>query len=159
VVWTKGWVVYCKPTTQGREQVLNDLGRYVHRLALTNHRLLSIADGQVCFRYQDSEDQRWKTMTLPALSSSVAFCSMCCPRFHNVRDDGLWRPVHRPLLHQLQLCLAGYAANPPPPSPEPTRHATDSWCPPFRAGHLCPSCGQGLLVVIRLLPRYQRRPP
>ncbi len=160
VVWTTGWVVYGQPTAQGTEQVLKYLGRDVHRIALTNHRLLSIADGQVCCRDQDSQDQRWQTMPLPAHE----FIRRCLPHvlpqgFHKVRDDGLWSPVHRPLLHQLQLCLAGYAADPPPPSPEPAPPATDAWCPPFRAGHLCPSCGQGLLVVIRLLPRYQRGPP
>lgn len=67
VFWTQGWVVYCNPTVQGTEQVLNYLGRYVHRIALTNSRMLSIEDGQVCFRDQDSRHHRWKTMTLPAL--------------------------------------------------------------------------------------------
>jgi hypothetical protein len=61
--WTKGWVVYCKPAMQGTELVLNYLGRYVHRIALTNSRLLSTEDGQVSFRYQDAQDQRWKMMT------------------------------------------------------------------------------------------------
>jgi Putative transposase/Transposase zinc-binding domain len=159
-VWTKGWVVYCKPAVQGTEQILNYLGRYVHRVALTNPRLLSIEDNQVCFRYQDSQDQRWKTMTLPAQEFIRRFLQHVLPQgFHKVRYYGLWSPVHRPLLHQLQLCLAGCAADPPPTSPEPAPPATDAWCPPFRPGHLCPSCGQGLLVVIRLLPRYQRGPP
>jgi hypothetical protein len=62
-VWTKGWVVYGKPALQGTERVLNDLGRYVHRIALTNSRLLAIEDGHVCFRDQDTQDQRWKTLT------------------------------------------------------------------------------------------------
>ncbi len=114
-VWTKGWVVYCKPTVRGAEQVLNSLGRYVHRLALPNHRLLSIADGQVCFRSQDSQDQRWRTMTLPADACIRRFLQHVWPQgFHKVRYDGLWRPVHRPLLHQLQLGLAGHAAAPLP---------------------------------------------
>jgi hypothetical protein len=87
VVWTKGWVVYCKPTTPGREQVLKSLGRYVHRIALTNHRLLSIADGPVCCRYQDAEDQRWKTMTLPAHEFIRRFLPHVLPQgFHKVRD-------------------------------------------------------------------------
>jgi hypothetical protein len=64
-VWTQGWVV-CKPTVQGPEKVLNDLGRYVHRIALTKSRMVSIEDGDVCFRYQDSQNHRWHTMTLPA---------------------------------------------------------------------------------------------
>jgi hypothetical protein len=65
-VWAKGWVVYCKPAVQGPEQVLNYLGRYVHRIALTNSRLLSLEDGHICFRYRDAQAQRWQTMTLPA---------------------------------------------------------------------------------------------
>jgi hypothetical protein len=46
--------------------VLNYLGRYVHRIALTNSRIVSIEDGDVCFRDQDSQNHRWHTMTLPA---------------------------------------------------------------------------------------------
>jgi len=104
VVWTKGWVVSGKPTVQGTEQVLNYLGRYIHRIALTNSRMLSIADGQVCFRYQDSRHHGWKTMALPAVECIRRFLQHVLPQgFHKVRYDGLWSPVHRPLLHQLQL--------------------------------------------------------
>src|ERR687892_462788 len=81
------------------------------------------------------------------------------PGFHKVRYDGLWSPVHRPLLHHLQRCLARHAAAPPPTAPEPAPQATDAWCLPFRAGPPCPACGQGLLVVLRAMPRLQRRPP
>jgi Putative transposase/Transposase zinc-binding domain len=160
VVWTKGWVVYCKPAVQGTEKVLHYLGRYIHRIALSNPRLLSIDHGQVCFRYQDSQDQRWKTMTLPAHEFIRRFLQHVLPQgFHKVRYYGLWSTSHRPLLHQLQLCLAGHAAAPPPTAPEPTPQATEAWGPPLRAGQPCPSCGQGLLVVIRSLPRLQRGPP
>jgi hypothetical protein len=79
--------------------------------------------------------------------------------FHKVRYYGLWSPVHRPLLHHLQLCLAGYTAAPPPTAPAPAPQATEAWCPPLRAGQPCPSCGQGLLVVMRSIPRLQRGPP
>jgi Putative transposase len=122
--------------------------------------MLSSADGHVCFRYQEAEDQRWKTMTLPALEFIRRFLPQVLPQgFPNVRDDGLWSPVHRSRLHQLQRCLAGCVAAPPLPSPTPAPQAADAWGPPFRPGHRCPSCGQGLLVVIRLLPRSQRGPP
>jgi Putative transposase/Transposase zinc-binding domain len=113
-VWTKGGVVYGKPTVQGAEQVLNSLGRYVHRIALPNRRLLSSADGQVSFRYQDSQARRWRTMALPADEFIRRFLQHVLPQgFHNVRHYGLWSPVHRPLLHQLQLCLAGHTPAPP----------------------------------------------
>ncbi|MBI3329216.1 MAG: transposase [Nitrospinae bacterium] len=122
--------------------------------------MVSIEDGHVCFRYQDSQDQRWKPMTLPALEFIRRFLPHLLPQgFHNVRDSGLWSPVHRPLLHQLQLSLAGHEPDPPPASLERESPPTDSWCPPLQAGQPCPSCGQGLLVVIRSLPRPQRSPP
>jgi hypothetical protein len=159
-VWTKGWVVSCKPTVQGPEKVLNDLGHDVHRIALTNSRMLSIADGHVCVRDQDSQDQRWQTMTLPAHECIRRFLQQVLPQgFHNVRSYGLWSPVHRPLLHQLQLWLAGHTPDPPSAPPAPASQRTDAWCPPLQAGQPCPSCGQGLLVVIRLLPRHWREPP
>jgi Putative transposase/Transposase zinc-binding domain len=159
-VRVKGWVVYCKPTVHGTEQVLQYLGRYVHRIALTNNRILSIDDGQVCFRYQDSQTSRWHTMTLPAQEFIRRFLQHVLPQgFHKVRYYGLWSPVHRPLLRHLQLVLAGHTPAPPAATPAAERHATEAWGPPLRAGQPCPSCGQGLLVVVRLLPRLQRGPP
>lgn len=130
-VWTKGWVVSCKPTVQGTEPVLTYLGRYVHRIALTTHRLLSIEAGPVCVRYPDSQTSRWHTMTLPAQACIRRFLPHVWPQgVHKVRYDGLWSPVHRPLLHQRQRALAGHAPEPPPTAPAWERHPTDGWCPP-----------------------------
>jgi putative transposase/transposase-like zinc-binding protein len=159
-VWTKGWVVYGQPTVHGPEQVLRYLGRYVHRIALTNNRILSLEDGQVGFRDQDSQTSRWHTMTLPAQEFIRRFLQHVLPQgFHKVRYYGLWSPVHRPLLHQLQLLLA--AQHPPAPLELPDRENQSSGSTyfPLQAGQLCPHCGQGLLVVIRQLPRHQRGPP
>ena len=115
VVWTKGWVVYCKPTVQGTEQVLNYLGRYIHRIALTNPRLLSIDNGQVCFRYQDAQDQRWKTMTLPAHEFIRRFLPHVLPQgFHKVRYYGLWSPAIGPSCTNSSSAWRG---TPPPPLP------------------------------------------
>lgn len=159
-VWTKGWRVSCNPPVQGSEQGLHDLGRSVHRIALTKSRLVSSEDGHVCFRSQDAQDQRWKPMTLPALECIRRLLQQVWPQgFHTVRSSGRWSPVHRPLLHQLQRCLARPAPDPPPTSPAPESPPTDAWCPPLRAGQTCPHCGQGLLVVVRLRPRHQRGPP
>lgn len=160
VVWPQGWVVYGKPAVPDMENVLNDLGRYLHRIALTHPRLLSIAKGQGCFRYQDAQDQRWKTLTWPAHECIRRLLPHVWPQgVHNVRYDGLWSPSNRPLRHHRPLCLAGHAAAPPPTAPEPTPPATAAWGPPLRAGQPCPACGQGLLVVMRSSPRLQRGPP
>jgi hypothetical protein len=159
-VWTKGWVVYCQPAMQGTELVLNYLGRYVHRIALTNGRILSTEDGQVRFRSQDAQDQRWKMMTIPAHEFIRRFLQHVLPQgFHKVRYDGLWSPVHRPPLHQLQLWLAGHEPTPPPAALARESPSTDAWCPPRRAGQPCPRCGNAMLGVIRSLPRLQREPP
>jgi Putative transposase len=158
--WTNGGVVSCTPTGQGPEQGLNDLGREVHRRALPHRRRLAIAAGHVGCRSQEAQDQRWQTMTLPARECIRRVLPHVWPQgFHNVRDEGRWRPVHRPLRHQLQRWLAGQVPDRPPTSPPPASPAAASWAPPLRAGHPCPSCAQGLRVVIRSLPRPPRGPP
>jgi hypothetical protein len=59
--------VYAQPPFGGPAQVLKYLARYTHRLAISNQRLLSLADGRVSFRYKDYADgQRHQTLTLSA---------------------------------------------------------------------------------------------
>src|SRR3984893_1106314 len=53
-LFRKNWVVYSKPPFGGPEYVLQYLGRYTHRVAISNHRLVSLANGQVTFRWRDS---------------------------------------------------------------------------------------------------------
>ena len=65
-VWDKKWVVFCRPTFRKEKQVLRYLGRYVHRIAISNNRIESCEDGRVTFRYQNSDTQQWKRMSLPA---------------------------------------------------------------------------------------------
>ncbi len=85
-VWTTAWVVDGKPPGHGTDQVLRDLGRDVHRTALTTSRLLSIAAGPVCCRDQDSRPHGWKTMTLPALEFTRRLLPPVRPEgFHTVR--------------------------------------------------------------------------
>jgi len=59
-IWKKNWVVHCKPTLQGSQKVLGYLARYVHRIAITNNRILSVGDEKILFRYKDSRQLRWK---------------------------------------------------------------------------------------------------
>jgi Putative transposase len=144
----------------GAEPVLQDLGRSIHRSALTNRRLLALADGHGCVRSQDAQDQRWKPMTLPALACMRRLLPQVLPQgCHTVRASGLWSPVHRPLLHQRQLWLGGQ--HPPAPLEAPDRESqpSDSTSAPLQAGPLWLHGGQGWLVVIRQLPRHQRGPP
>src|SRR5437867_7627350 len=64
---TTAWVVYSKPPFGGPAQVLDYLGRYTHRVAISNHRLVQIQDGKVTFRWKDySQANRIRSMTLDA---------------------------------------------------------------------------------------------
>jgi hypothetical protein len=99
-------------------------------------------------------------MPLPALEFIRRLLQPVLPQgFHNVRYDGLWSPVHRPLRQPLQRWLAGHAPLTPPESPVQERPSHDSPYLPLQAGQRCPHWGQGLLVVVRLLPCLPRGPP
>src|SRR3989475_12681495 len=66
-LFRKDWVVYCKPPFGGPEHVLQYLGRYTHRVAISNHRLISLANGQVTFGWRDSahnHEQKLMTVSL-----------------------------------------------------------------------------------------------
>jgi hypothetical protein len=61
----KKWVVYCKPPFGGTEHVLQYLARYVHRVAISNHRIVSVDENNVTFRWKDyAHNNRQRTMTL-----------------------------------------------------------------------------------------------
>jgi Putative transposase len=73
------WVVYAKRPFAGPEQVLDYVGRYTHRVAISNNRLLGIDGGQVSFRYKDYRNSnQQRTMTFPQRNSSVVSSSTFC---------------------------------------------------------------------------------
>ena len=64
-LYAKPWVTYCKKPFGGPEQVLRYLGRYTHRVAISNHRIVNVADGKVTFKWRDYRDHnKTKLMTL-----------------------------------------------------------------------------------------------
>ena len=80
-VRTAEWVVFAKPPFAGPHQVLSYVGRYTHRIAISNSRLLAIDDGKVRFRRKDyRRDNRHATMTLTADEFIRRFLSRCCER-------------------------------------------------------------------------------
>ena len=73
-------MVYAKRPFAGPEQVLDYVGRYTHRVAISNNRLLDIDNGKVTFRYKDyRHDGQQKTMTLDAEEFIRRFLFTCCP--------------------------------------------------------------------------------
>jgi hypothetical protein len=74
----------------GPEQVVEYLGRYSHKIAISNHRLKSIADGSIIFSYKDYKDgSKTKMMTLEADEFLRRFCMhILPPRFMKIRHYG-----------------------------------------------------------------------
>jgi predicted RNA-binding Zn-ribbon protein involved in translation (DUF1610 family) len=103
----KRWYSFAKPSMDGGERVLNYLGRYVFRHAITNRRILSADNGRVSFRYQDSGTHEWKTMELDSQEFIRRFLQHVLPaRLHKIRYNGLWHPSRRSKLQQLQCALS-----------------------------------------------------
>ena len=65
-LYDKDWVVYCKPPFGGPESVISYLGRYTHRVAIANRRIIGMEDGKVTFFWKDYTDGTRKIMTLDA---------------------------------------------------------------------------------------------
>ncbi len=161
-LWKTSWVVYCKPTVQGVAKVVDYLARYVHRIAITNSRLLSAEDGTVTFRYKDAQAQRWRTTTLAATEFLRRFLQHVLPRgFHKVRYYGLLSPAYRQTLRQIQLVLSpGSKPDTPIGIRSPGRTSEDAQpSAPDKAPYQCTSCHAGVLLFIAWIPRLVRAPP
>jgi hypothetical protein len=134
------WVVYAKRPFAGPEQVLAYLGRYTHRVAIANSRLVEIADGRVSFTWKDYRQEGCaKVMTLEAGEFMRRFLLHAVPDgFHRIRHVGFLANGHRTA--KLALCRVLLAASKPEPLPvedyrERHRRLT---------GHdlaVCPDCG------------------
>lgn len=90
-LYQKKWVVYCKPPFGGPKGVLQYLGRYTHRIAISNNRVLDNRDGNVSFLWRDyADDNRQKTMTLKADEFIRRFLLHVLPsRYVRIRHFGL----------------------------------------------------------------------
>jgi hypothetical protein len=77
-LFQKHWVVYAKRSFRGPAHVLQYLARYTHRVAISNHRLISFKEGQVTFRYKDyAHGSKKRKMTVSADEFLAAFCCTC----------------------------------------------------------------------------------
>jgi Putative transposase/Transposase zinc-binding domain len=143
-LFRKDWIVYSKPPFGGPEYVLQYLGRYTHRVAISNHRLLSFANGQVTFRWRDSADRnQQKLMTVSLDEFLRRFLLHLLPKgFVRIRHFGLLANCRRSTL--LPLCLA--ALGTVPSQIEPETSSTQESEPLWR----CPKCGGPMAVIERL---------
>ena len=96
-LYAKEWVVYAKPPFNGPETVLGYLGRYTHRIAITNHRIIGMENGKVSFLWKDYADgNKKKVMTLEATEFIRRFLLHVLPdRFVKIRHFGFLSNRHR----------------------------------------------------------------
>jgi hypothetical protein len=141
----KEWVVYAKPPFGGPAHVLEYLGRYTHRVAISNQRLLTLQDGQVSFQWTDYRDSLRKVMTVPAEEFIRLFLQHSLPSgFQRIRYYGFLANCHR--AKQLALCRSLLAAPCSDLLPRPTDYR--DLCARVR---LCPKCKIGTMVQLQVL--------
>jgi hypothetical protein len=147
------WVVYAKPPFGGPAHVLEYLGRYTHRVAISNRRLLALQDGQVSFAWTDYRDSGHKVMTVCAEDFIRLFLQHTLPSgFQRIRYYGFLANCHRRA--KLQLCRDLLATPYSDLLPRPTDY------PDFRAHlHRCPRCGIGCMATIEILFPYRGAAP
>ena len=147
------WVVYSKRPFGGAEHALRYLGRYTHRIAISNHRLVSLAEGRITFRWRDSAHKNKKRlMTLPVNEFLRRFLlHVLPPGFVRIRHFGLMS--HRRRGASLPLCLQLLAESGRAPAKAgPEQKAASSPRPLWT----CPQCGGPMVLIERLNPRELR---
>ena len=138
------WVVYAKPAFGGASQVLRYLGRYTHRIAISNHRLLAFDGERVTFRWRDyAHGNKSRVMTLQAIEFLRRFFLHVLPKgFVRIRHFGFL--ANRFRTDRLALCrqlLASLVSEPPLAPSE----STSAW-------H-CPRCGALMTILRRMTPQ------
>jgi Zn finger protein HypA/HybF involved in hydrogenase expression len=112
-LYTKNWVVYAKQPFMGPKQVIEYLGRYTHKIAISNHRIKNVSDGKVSFTYKDYADKsKQKLMTLEAEEFLRRFClHILPPGFRKIRHYGILSSRSKPKLRMQQMKMGIVSAN------------------------------------------------
>jgi hypothetical protein len=150
-LFRKDWVVYAKRPFGGPEYVLQYLGRYTHRVAISNHRLVSFAEGKVTFRWRDSaHNNEQKLMTVSLDEFLRRFLLHLLPKgFVRIRNFGFLANRRRATL--LPLCFHLLGATQEPQAEPDVSSGSDSY-DLWR----CPKCGGPMVVVETLTPAELR---
>lgn len=150
------WVVYAKPPFGGPEQVIAYLGRYTHRIAISEQRLIEVNDQRVRFRARRGKDRsERKVLTLPGAEFLHRYLQHVLPQgFQRLRHYGLTASRCK----QAKLALCRQQLRVPTPEPKPAEAVEAFW---LRVAQLdirqCPDCGGALHTVASLPPA--RGPP
>jgi putative transposase/transposase-like zinc-binding protein len=144
-LYRQPWVVYLKRPFGGPQYVLQYLGRYTHRVAISNHRLVSLIDGQVTFRWRDSAHHNEQKLLPLSLNEFLCrFLLHILPKgFVRIRNFGFLANRKRATL--LPLCFQLLGSQQPPQAEQHASSTED--CPDLWR---CPKCGGPMKVIERL---------
>ncbi len=155
----KEWVVYAKEPCDSAH-VLTYLARYTHRVAISNHRLVALQDGQVTFRFKDHRrGGKLRTQSLDAVEFLRRFCLHILPKgLHKIRYFGFLANRHRDaklaqcraLLGQREEALGTHVRARDEDTPEPDCKAAR-----IEPGDACPVCHQGRMQLVETYYRHQ----
>lgn len=160
-LYRQEWVIYCKRPFRNSQHVIEYLGRYTHRVAISNNRIVKVEGGKVTFRWRDYGDRnRIKLMTVDALEFIRRFLLHILPDgFVKIRHYGLLSNRNRKT--KLRRCreILGVDSNRKQQSTE-----SESWEELlFRLTgidpRICPCCGKGRMVAIEILYPKSHSPP
>lgn len=160
-LYHRKWITYCKRPFGGPEQVLEYLGRYTHRVAISNDRIVKVDDGTVTFRYRDYRDgNQGKQMTLETFEFIRRFLLHILPdNFVKIRYYGLFNNRNRKA--KIRLCKEVLGAS---AGDEQEPAVPESWEELFTRltgidPRICPCCGKGMMVRRETLLPLIHSPP
>ena len=156
-VWKQDWVVHCQPVGNG-EGVLKYLAPYIFRVAISNNRILKLADGKVTFRYKDTSTGKTRHCTLSAEEFIRRFLQHVLPKgFVKVRYYGFFSPGKRQHLAYLHQHLNNQL---PISNHNHRDQQTDDQAliPASEELIQCPACGRAMRLHQILRPN-RRAPP
>ncbi len=156
--WKRDWVTWCRPWGQGETAVLDYLARYVHRIAITNARIIKMDDKTVTFRYKDRKARKMKQKTLSGMEFMRRFLQHVLPKgFHKVRYSGLWHSARRKQRQTIRInLLMTQPVNEPSPGPTDTgahEKTPEKSNNPDKPKPPCPYCGKRNTVPVAILCR------
>jgi len=147
------WVVYAKEPLQAPQHVLQYLARYTHRVAISNHRLVALKDGQVTFRYKDYQrGHRLRTQTLDAVEFLRRLMLHVPPHgFHRIRHFGFL--TNRVRQEKLAQCRTLLRHTTQPLARGETMDRAMPERPSGEPGAVCPVCQHGRMQLVETLYR------
>ena len=151
-LWKKDWVVYSKPPFNGPAKVLDYLGRYTHRVAISNHRLVKVEDGLVTFRYRDrTNGDKSKQMTISAQEFIRRFLLHVIPdSYKRIRHFGFL--ANRCKKQALGRCREIFGLSPDLPEVPPETVQEKMLRLAETDINQCPRCKQGQMKRVMELP-------